>query len=276
MSFKDKTVFITGASRGIGHAIGLKLASRGANIVIAAKSVEEHSKLKGTIYSAAIDMKEAGGRGFAFKTDIRFEDEVAAAVEATFKEFGGIDILVNNASAIALTATLDTEMKRFDLMQQINARGTFMVTKYCLPYLLEAANPHVLNISPPLNLDPRWFEGHMAYTMAKYGMSLCVLGMAREFKGKVAFNALWPQTVIATAAVANIPDGEALIARARTPQIVADAAEIILRKNAFETDNSGNFFIDEQVLKSEGITALERYQVDATFPREELQQDFFL
>lgn len=276
MSFKDKTVFITGASRGIGHAIGLKLASQGANIVIAAKSVEEHPKLKGTIYTAAMDMNEAGGRGFALKTDIRFEDEVAAAVEATFKEFGGIDILVNNASAIALTTTLDTPMKRFDLMQQINARGTFMVTKYCLPHLLKAANPHVLNISPPLNLDPRWFEGNLAYTMAKYGMSLCVLGMAQEFRGKVAVNALWPQTVIATAAVANILGGKALIARSRTPEIVADAADIILRKNAFATENSGNFFIDEQVLAIEGITALDRYQVDSALPREELQQDFFL
>ena len=276
MSFKDKTVFITGASRGIGHAIGLKLASQGANIVIAAKSVEEHPKLKGTIYSAAIDMKEAGGRGFALKTDIRFEDEVAAAVEATYKEFGRIDILVNNASAIALTTTLDTKMKRFDLMQQINARGTFMVTQYCLPYLLKAANPHVLNISPPLNLDPSWLEGHLAYTIAKYGMSLCVLGMAQEFKGRVAINALWPQTVIATAAVANILGGEALVTRSRTPQIVADAADIILRKNAFAKENSGNFFIDEQVLESEGITALERYQVDTALPREELQQDFFL
>jgi len=276
MSFKDKTVFITGASRGIGHAIGLKLASQGANIVIAAKSVEEHPKLKGTIYTAAMDMNEAGGRGFALKTDIRFEDEVAAAVEATFKEFGGIDILVNNASAIALTTTLDTPMKRFDLMQQINARGTFMVTKYCLPHLLKAANPHVLNISPPLNLDPRWFEGNLAYTMAKYGMSLCVLGMAQEFRGKVAVNALWPQTVIATAAVANILGGQALIARSRTPEIVADAADIILRKNAFATENSGNFFIDEQVLAIEGITALDRYQVDSALPREELQQDFFL
>jgi citronellol/citronellal dehydrogenase len=270
--FTGKTVFITGASRGIGKAIGLRLAAAGANIVIAAKTTVPHPKLPGTIYTAAEEMQAAGGKALAVKTDIRIEEEALAAVEKTVETFGGIDILVNNASAIHLTGTLSTEMKRYDLMHGINTRGTFVTTKACLPHLLKAENPHVLNISPPLNMETRWFAPHVAYTMAKYGMSMCVLGMAGEFKNQgVAFNALWPKTAIATAAIMNILGGEMAMKKSRSPEIMADAAHAILSKNSREC--SGNFFIDEEVLRAEGVSDFSKY---ASAPDSELMRDFFI
>jgi citronellol/citronellal dehydrogenase len=273
MNFKGKTVFITGASRGIGHAIGLKLASLGANIVVAAKTTEPHPKLEGTIYSAAEDMIKAGGQALAVKVDIRDEAEVQAAVDLAVATFGGIDILINNASAINLTGTLDTDMKRYDLMHQINTRGTFVVSKCCLPHLLKAANPHVLNLSPPLNMETRWFAPHVAYTMAKFGMSMCVLGMAGEFKGKVAFNALWPKTTIATAAVSNLLGGQHMVERSRKPDILADAALAIFKRDA--KTFSGHFCIDEEILKEEGISDFSGYAVTAGMQDSELMPDFF-
>jgi len=274
MSFQGKTVFITGASRGIGHAIGVRLAREGANIVIAAKTAKPHPKLPGTIYTAAEDMEKVGGKALPLMVDIRFEDQVKAAVDKTVETFGGIDMLINNASAIQLTGTLQTDMKRYDLMHQINTRGTFLCSQACLPHLLKARNPHVLNLSPPLNMDARWFAPHVAYTMAKYGMSMCVLGMAGEFKGKVAFNALWPRTAIATAAVANILGGDEMIKRSRTPEILSDAAYYILQRD-FRT-TTGQFFIDDEVLASEGITDLSGYNVTPGIPPEELVKDFFI
>ena len=240
MSFKGKTVFITGASRGIGHSIALKLAADGANIVIVAKTTEPHPKLPGTIYSAAEDVVAAGGKALPIAVDIRNEEEVRAAVQKAVDTFGGIDILVNNASAIQLTGTLETEMKRYDLMHDINTRGTFVCSQACLPFLLKAENPHVLNLSPPLNMQTKWFAPNVAYTMAKFGMSMCVLGMAGEFKGKVAFNALWPRTAIATSAVANILGGEHMIVHSRKPEILADAAYYIFKRDAKTV--TGNFF----------------------------------
>ncbi|MCU0352404.1 MAG: NAD(P)-dependent oxidoreductase [Cytophagales bacterium] len=271
---KGKTVFITGASRGIGHAIGLRLAREGANIVIAAKTTEPHPKLPGTIYTAAEDMERAGGKALPLVVDIRFEDQVRAAVEKTVETFGGIDVLINNASAIQLTGTLQTEMKRYDLMHQINTRGTFVCSQACLPHLLKAENPHVLNLSPPLNMETRWFAPHVAYTMAKYGMSMCVLGMSGEFRGKVAFNALWPRTAIATAAVANILGGDQMMKHSRTPEILADSAYFILRRDAKTV--TGNFFIDDEVLAAEGITDLSGYAATPGMKDEELVRDFFV
>ena len=271
-TFKGKTVFITGASRGIGKAIGLRLAGEGANIVIAAKTADPHPRLPGTIFTAAEEMKAAGGEALAVVTDIRFEEQVIAAVEQTVKTFGGIDILINNASAISLTGTLKTGMKRYDLMHDVNTRGTYVTTRACLPHLLEAENPHVLNISPPLNMEERWFAPHVAYTMAKYGMSMCVLGMAGEFRDAgVAFNALWPRTAIQTAAVMNLLGGQEAYKRCRRPEIVADAAHAVLRRNSREC--TGNFFIDEEVLREEGITDFSQY---ADVPDAELMQDFFI
>jgi len=272
--FQDKTVLITGASRGIGHAIGLRLAREGARIVIAAKTTESHPRLPGTIYTAAADMERAGGRALALQVDIRAEDQVMAAVEKTVALFGGIDILVNNASAIQLTGTLQTEMKRFDLMQQVNARGTFLCIRACLPWLLRSENPHVLTLSPPLNMDEKWFAPHIAYTLSKYGMSLCTLGMAGEYRGKVAFNSLWPATAIATAAVSNILGGEALIRRCRKPEIVADAAYFILKNKA--KDNTGHFYIDEELLSAEGVVDFGKYAVTPGLEKDDLQKDFFL
>jgi citronellol/citronellal dehydrogenase len=272
-SLAGKTLFITGATRGIGLAIGLRAARDGANVVVAAKTVAPHPKLEGTIFEAARQIEEAGGKALAVQCDIRFEDQVQAAVDAAVERFGGIDVLVNNASAISLTGTLDTEMKRFDLMHGINLRGTFLVSKTCLPHLLKAANPHVLNLSPPLNFEPRWFGPHVAYSMAKYGMSLCVLGMAEEFKGKVAFNALWPRTVIATAAVQNLLGGDVVMQRSRTPEILADAAHAILTKPA--ATFSGNFLVDEDFLRAEGVTDFSRYVNDPRFA-DELAPDFFV
>jgi citronellol/citronellal dehydrogenase len=271
-SLKGKTLFITGASRGIGKAIGLRAAADGANVVVAAKTAEPHPKLEGTAFTAVEEFEKAGGKGLACITDIRYEEQVQAAVEETVKKFGGIDILVNNASAISLTGTLETPMKRYDLMHGINTRGTFMTSQICLPHLLKASNPHILNISPPLAMEPRWFAGHVAYTMAKFGMSMCVLGMAEEFREQgVAVNALWPETVIATAAVRNLLGGQMMVDQGRTPQIMADAAYAILTRDSRKC--TGNFYVDTDVLKEEGVTNFEKYSV---VPGAKLLQDFFL
>ncbi|MFN4146030.1 MAG: SDR family oxidoreductase [Runella sp.] len=273
-SFKGKTVFITGASRGIGLAIGLRLAKEGANIVIAAKTTEPHPKLPGTIFTAAAEIEAAGGKALPVVVDVRQEEQVYAAVQKAVEAFGGIDILVNNASAINLTSTLATDMKRYDLMHQINTRGTFLTSKACIPHLLKASNPHVLNLSPPLNMEERWLGPHIAYTMAKYGMSMCVLGMAAEFRKQgIAFNALWPKTAIATAAVKNLLGGEASIRRCRKPEIMADAAYTIVSKDSRSC--TGNFFVDEDILRAEGITDFEHYKY-APIADHELLPDFFL
>ncbi len=272
--FQGKTVFITGASRGIGLAIGLRLAQEGANIVIAAKTTAPHPKLPGTIYTAAAEIEAAGGKALPLVVDVREEEQVYAAVEETIRVFGGIDILVNNASAINLTPTLATDMKRYDLMHNINTRGTFLTTKACLPYLLKASNPHVLNLSPPLNMESRWFSPHVAYTMAKFGMSMCVLGMSAEFRKQgVAFNALWPKTAIATAAVNNLLGGEEAIKRCRKPEIMADAAYVIFSKSSREC--TGNFFVDEDVLRESGIMDFSQYKY-TNVEDHELLPDFFL
>lgn len=272
MEFTKKTVFITGGSRGIGLAIALRLAKEGANIVIAAKTTEPHPALPGTIYSAAKEIEEAGGTALPLVVDVRSEEQVQQAVQDTVARFGGIDILINNASAIFLANTAHTPMKRFDLMHQINVRGTFMVSQACLPYLVQADNPHILNLSPPLNMNPVWFGNHLAYTMSKYGMSMCVLGLAAELRHKgVAVNALWPKTTIATAAVQNLLGGDALMQRSRTAEIVADAAYAILSRPA--TECSGNFFLDEEVLASEGVADFSKYAIN---PGEALMPDLFL
>jgi citronellol/citronellal dehydrogenase len=272
MSFKNKTVFISGATRGIGHAIGMRLAAEGANIVIAAKSTEENPKLGGTIYTAAEDMNKAGGKGLGIKCDIRNEEEVAAAVKQTVETFGGIDILINNASAINLSPLAQLEMKRYDLMQDINTRGTFLCSKLCMPYLLKAENPHILMLSPPLtSITERWFAGHTGYSIAKFGMSLVVLGLGGEYKGKVGVNALWPRTTIATAAVLNLLGGESVANSSRKPSIMADAAYYILKRDGKTT--TGNFFMDDEVLISEGITDLDQYAVK---PGADLTPDFFV
>lgn len=267
---KGKTLFITGASRGIGKAIGVRAAKDGANVVIAAKTAEPHPKLAGTIYTAAEEIEAAGGKALPLVVDIRFEDQIAAAVTKANETFGGIDILVNNASAIMLTGTLSTPMKRYDLMHHVNTRGTYATTQACLPTLLKADNPHVLNISPPLSMKPKWFANHVAYTMAKYGMSMCVLGHAAEFAGKVAFNALWPRTAIATAAVEML-GGDSMIKHSRKVEIMSDAAQAILSRPF--ADCTGNFFVDEEVLRSEGATDFSHYAVD---PSVEPMVDFFL
>ncbi|MEQ1830341.1 MAG: NAD(P)-dependent oxidoreductase [Pirellula sp.] len=267
-----KTVFITGASRGIGKAIGLRAARDGANIVVVAKTAEPHPKLEGTVHTAVAEMQAVGGQGLACVTDIRIEEQVQAAVDKTLETFGGIDILINNASAIDLSGTLDVSMKRFDLMHNINTRGTFLVSKLCLPHLVQASNPHILNISPPLDMSPIWFSRHVAYTMAKFGMSMCVLGMAEEFRQQgVAVNALWPRTTIATAAIKNLLGGEQAMRNSRKPEIMADAAHAILVRNSREC--SGNFFVDDDVLRSIGITCLDAYSV---VPGAPLLPDFFV
>src|ERR1700722_14738567 len=261
---RGKTLFITGASRGIGLAIGLRAARDGANVAIAAKTTEPHPKLPGTIFTAAQEIEAAGGRALSLVVDIRVDAQVLEGVAQTVERFGGIDILVNNASAISLTGTLETPMKRYDLMHQINARGTFLCSQACLPQLLKAENPHILNLSPPLDMDARWFGPHLAYTMAKFGMSMCVLGMADEFRGRVGVNALWPRTAIATAAIRNLLGGEEAVRGCRNPSIVADAAHVVLGKPA--QTFSGNFLIDEDLLRAEGVTDFAQYAVDPTQP----------
>ena len=272
MDFKNKTVFITGASRGIGKAIGLRLAKEGANIVVVAKSVEENPKLGGTIFSAAQEMDGAGGKGLAIQCDIRFEDQINAAVEKAVETFGGIDILINNASAITLTPAEQTTPKQFDLMHSINVRGTFFVSQACIPHLKKSDNAHILTLSPPINLAAKWFGSHVAYTMAKYNMTMIALGLAAELKKyKIASNSLWPKTTIATAAVKNLLGGEALINMCRTPEIVADAAYHIFTKSSVEC--TGNTFIDEEVLAVEGFIDLAQYSV---VPGGKLYTDLFL
>jgi citronellol/citronellal dehydrogenase len=269
-SLKDKTLFVTGGSRGIGLAIALRAAADGANIVIAAKTVEPHPKLPGTIHTAAREIEAAGGQCLPVQCDIRDEAQIARAVAAAAERFGGIDILVNNASAISLTGTMETPLKRFDLMFGINARGTYASSQACVPHLRKAPNPHILTLSPPLNMNPLWFKSHVAYTMAKYGMSMCVLGMAEEFReAGIAVNALWPKTIIATAALQMIPGIDP--ARGRKPEIMADAAHWILTQPARAC--SGNFLIDEEVLRKAGVTDLRRYAVD---PSKGLLPDLFL
>jgi citronellol/citronellal dehydrogenase len=272
MHFQNKTVFITGASRGIGKAIALRLAGEGANIVVASKSVEENPKLGGTIYSAAKEIEEAGGNALPIQLDIRFEDQIANAVQQAADKFGGIDVLINNASAINLTPTETLEPKRYDLMHDINVRGTFFMSKACIPYLKKGSNPHILNLSPPLNMDMKWFRSHLAYTMSKYNMTMIALGLAEELKKyNIAANALWPRTTIATAAVQNLLGGDALIKMSRKPEILADTAYYILRRPS--TGCTGNTFIDEEVLAEEGITNLDEYSV---VPGAQLYQDLFL
>lgn len=271
-SFAGRTVFITGASRGIGKAIGLRLASAGANIVIAAKSVEENPKLGGTIFSAAKEMEEAGGQALAVQCDIRFEDQIQNAVNGAVEKFGGIDILINNASAIFLTPVEQTMPKQFDLMHDINVRGTFFVSKACIPFLKKGKNAHILTLSPPINLSAKWFGNHVAYTMAKYNMSMIALGLAAELKKyNIASNALWPKTTIATAAVKNLLGGQALINMSRTTEIISDATFHILSQPSGEC--TGNTFIDEEVLASAGITDLAKYSV---VPGSTLYNDLFL
>jgi len=272
MSLSGKTLFITGASRGIGLAIALRAARDGANVAIAAKTAAPHPKLPGTIFTAAADIEAAGGRALPLVVDVRNEDEVASAIAQTAETFGGIDIVVNNASAIQLTGTLETDMKRFDLMHQINTRGTFMVSKYAIPHLEKAENPHILMLSPPLDMKEKWFAPHLAYSIAKYGMSLCVLGLAGELRPRgIAVNALWPRTTIATSAIRNLLGGEAMMEASRTPEIMADAAYAIFNKPA--RSFSGHFLIDDLVLAAEGVTDFEQYRVDPTKP---LMPDFFV
>ena len=271
-SLAGKTLFITGASRGIGLAIALRAARDGANIVIAAKTTDAHPKLPGTIHSAAAEIETAGGKALACIVDVRNEEQIQAAVAQAVARFGGIDILINNASAISLTGTLTTPMRRYDLMHQVNTRGTFACSQACLPHLLKAKNPHILNLSPPLNMEARWFGPHVAYTMAKFGMSMCVLGMAEEFRSEgVAVNALWPRTTIATAAVQNLLGGDESMRGCRTVDIVADAAHLILTRPSRSC--TGNFFIDEDVLKESGVQDFAQYAVD---PLATLLPDFFV
>ncbi|MHA2009695.1 MAG: SDR family oxidoreductase [Candidatus Hodarchaeales archaeon] len=271
-SLKGKTLFITGASRGIGKAIALRAAKDGANISVVAKTKEPHPKLPGTVYTSVEDINSAGGNGLPCIADIRFEDQVKAAVNVTIDEFGGIDILINNASAINLSPTLELEMKRFDLMFSVNVRGTFLCSKLCIPYLKKAENPHILNLSPPLNMEPKWFKNNLAYTMSKYGMSMCVLGLAEELKNDgIAVNALWPRTSIATAAVRNLLGGKTAVKHSRKPEIVADAAYFIITKPSSEL--TGNFFIDEEVLRDNGVSDLKKYSIE---PNKELYLDLFL
>ena len=269
---KGKTLFITGASRGIGLAIALAAAREGANVAIAAKTDAPHPKLPGTIHSAAAEIEKAGGRALPLVVDVREEAAVAAAIERTVATFGTLDIVVNNASAIQLTPTPETDMRRFDLMHQVNARGTYMVSKYAIPHLAKALNPHILMLSPPLDLKEKWFAGHTAYSMAKYGMSLVVLGLAGELRPKgIAVNALWPRTTIATSAIKNLLGGDMIMRRSRTPDILADAACRIFAKPA--KSFTGHFLIDDTFLAADGVTDFDRYRVD---PREPLAPDFFV
>lgn len=272
MSLKGKTLFITGGSRGIGLAIAIRAARDGANVTIAAKTAEPHPKLEGTIYTAAAEIEAAGGKCLPLMVDVRDEQSVAEAIAKTAETFGGLDIVVNNASAISLTNTLMTDMKRFDLMHQINTRGTFMVSKYAIPHLEKAENPHILMLSPPLDMKMRWFAPHLAYTMAKYGMSLCVLGLAGELAPKgIAVNALWPRTTVATAAVKNLLGGDKMVQASRTPEMLADAAYMVFNKPS--RSFSGNFLIDDNFMAGEGVTDFTPYRVDPSVP---LMPDFFV
>ena len=273
MSFTNKNVLITGASRGIGKAIAIKLAAEGANVAIASKTVEEHPKLEGTIYSAAEEIDKTGaGKVIALQADIRNEEQINDAVRKTAESFGGIDILINNASAINLTSTEQIEAKRYDLMHDINVRGTFFMSQACIPFLKKSSSGHILNISPPLNMDRKWFPKHLAYTMSKYGMSMIVLGLSAELKKyRIAVNALWPKTTIATAAVKNLLGGEDLVRHSRKPEIVADAAFAILRRSFDE--GSGNFYIDEDVLRTGGVENFDQYAIT---PGVNLMPDLFL
>ena len=271
MSLAGKTIFITGASRGIGEAIAVRCARDGANVAIAAKTAEEHPKLPGTIHTAAAAIEKAGGKALPIVCDIRDEAQVEAAVAKTLETFGGIDIVVNNASAIFPMSTKDTPVKRWDLMHQVNARGTYLVTQKCLPYLEKAENPHILALSPPLDMREMWFAPHVAYTSAKYGMSLCILGWAGEFRGRIAANAIWPRTAIATAAIANVLAGEEAFRNCRKPEILAETAYRVMLKPAAEF--TGNFLIDDSFLVSEGVTDLDQYSME---PGVELLPDFFV
>jgi citronellol/citronellal dehydrogenase len=271
MSLKGKTLFITGGSRGIGLAIALKAAADGANVAIAAKTVTPHPKLEGTIHTAAAEIEKAGGRALALAVDVRDDASVQAAIDETAATFGGIDIVVNNASAIQLTPVAQTDMRRFDLMHGVNARGTFMVSKFALPYLAKAANPHILMLSPPLDMQEKWFAPYTGYAMAKFGMSMVVLGLAGELRGQgIAVNALWPRTTIATAAIKNLLGGEAMMRASRKPEILADAAYRIFHK---PKDFTGNFLIDDTFLAAEGVSDFDQYRVD---PSQPLQVDFFV
>mgnify|MGYP003310799625 FL=1 len=271
-NLKNKTLFVSGASRGIGLAIAKRAARDGANIILAAKTAEPHPKLPGTIYTAAEEIIEEGGEALPVICDIRDEENVREAVNLGLDKFGGIDICINNASAIQLTGTLLTDMKRFDLMHQINTRGTYLVSKVCLPHLQKSDNPHILNLSPPLDMDPKWFGPHVAYTIAKFGMSMCVLGMAEEFKDEgIAVNALWPRTAIATAAIKNALGGDAIMNISRSPEIMGDAAYVILTKNSREF--TGNFCIDDNLLAENGVEDFSQY---AEVPFEQLAPDFFV
>jgi citronellol/citronellal dehydrogenase len=270
-SLKGKTIFITGATRGIGREIALKCASDGANIVVTGKSAQPHPRLPGTVHSVAGEIESAGGRALAIQLDVRDADAIAAAVKNAADTFGGIDVLVNNASAISLTGTLDTPIRRLDLMLAVNLRGTFACSQACIPHLKKAANPHILTLSPPLNTHARWFKGHVAYTIAKYGMSMCTLGMAEEFRAAgIAVNSLWPRTTIATAAIeVNFP--EAILRASRKPAIMADAAYVILNRDSRKA--TGNFYVDETVLRQEGVTNFDQYAVT---PGTSLYTDLFL
>jgi citronellol/citronellal dehydrogenase len=272
MTLRGKTLFITGGSRGIGLAIGLRAARDGANVVIAAKTAKPHPKLPGTIYTAAAEIEAAGGKALPLLVDVRDEEIVKNAIRKTVETFGGLDIVVNNASAISLTPTPETDMKRFDLMHDINTRGTFMVSKYAIPHLENSSNPHILMLSPPLDMEEKWFAPHVAYSLAKYGMSLCVLGLAGELRPKgIAVNALWPRTTIATSAIRNLLGGERIVQASRTPEIVADAAHAVFQKPAREF--TGRFLIDDTFLSEEGVTNFEKYRVDPSVP---LMPDFFV
>ena len=271
MSLKGKTLFITGASRGIGLAIALRAARDGANIAVAAKTTQPHPKLEGTVYSAAEEIEKAGGKALPLVVDVREEEAVKAAIDQTAAYFGGLDIVVNNASAIQLTPVAQTDMRRFDLMHQVNTRGTFMVSKYAIAHLEKAANPHILTLSPPLDMKEKWFAGRTGYSIAKFGMSLVVLGLAGELRGKVGVNALWPRTTIATAAIRNLLGGDAIMRMSRSPEIIADAAALIFAKPA--KSFTGNFLIDDNFLSGEGVTDFDRYRVDPSVP---LAPDFFV
>ena len=271
-SLKGKTLFITGSSRGIGLAIGKEAAKDGANVVIIAKTTEPHPKLEGTIFTAAEEIEAAGGKALPIAVDVRDEGAVKAAVEKAVETFGGIDILVNNASTVQLTNTEQTTLKRWDLMQNINLRGTFICTQACLPYLKKSDNPHIMTISPPLNMDAKWFKDCLAYSVSKYGMSMCVLGMSAEFKPQgIAVNALWPKSTIATAAIQNLLGGDEMMRRSRTTDIVAEAATAIFKRDSKTC--TGNFFIDEDVMREEGVTDFTKYAID---PEAELAPDLYM